>query len=197
MLIEWVAFLLTVLCAVVFRWEARDLIWGLWLSSFCVGYALIVRVILGAILDRPKIIPLALALGGGAFMLIFFTFHFGMFHFVHSVFLSLFFPLLPKTDNGLPNVFLLALTAMKCYWPVVLGSLVVKWPDFQMAKLDLKKAGELMTKPYASVVKIHMLIFIFAGMSFVHIDRFAIYPIMAVFFFPIENLLKKKENPLS
>jgi hypothetical protein len=194
MLIEWVAFLLTVFCAVVFRWEAKDLIWGLWISSLCVGYAFIVRIIIGGVMARPKIVPLAAALAGAGFMLMFFSFHFGMFHFVHSVFLNLFFPLTPMKD-GFPNIFLFAGLALKVYWPIVLANLLVKWPDFQEVKFDLKGAKDLMMKPYSSVMKIHMLIFVFAGMSFLHINRFAIYPILVFFFFPMELFLKKKESP--
>ena len=37
---------------------------------------------------------------GGVFLLVFFTFHFGMFHLVHSVFLGLFFPLAPVAAKG-------------------------------------------------------------------------------------------------
>jgi len=193
MLIEWAAFLLTVFCATVFHWEAKDIIWGLWISSLCVGYAFIVRVIVGGVMDRPKMVPLGLALLGGGFLLMFFTFHFGMFHFVHSVFLNLFFPLTPM-NNGFPNIFLFAGLALKAYWPIVLANLLVKWPDFQQVKFDLKGGKEIMTKPYVTVVKIHMLIFVFAGMSALHVNRFAIYPILFLFFFPMEMFAKKREQ---
>ena len=192
MIIEWVAFLLTVFCAVVFHWEAKDIIWGLWISSLCVGYAFILRVIIAGVAIRPKEFPLPLALGGGAFLLAFFTFHFGMFHFVHSIFLNLFFPLIPGPDaRNAPDVLLFATTAFKNYWPVVLANLLVKVRDFQMVRFDLKKGGDLMTRPYTTVVKIHVLIFIFAGMAAFHIDRFAMYPILFPFFFPM-GLLKGK-----
>ena len=39
---ELVAFVVTFISAIVFRWDARDIIWGLWISSLCVGYAFIV-----------------------------------------------------------------------------------------------------------------------------------------------------------
>jgi hypothetical protein len=190
---EWAAFLLTVFCAVVFRWEAKDIIWGLWISSLCVGYALIVRVILGGVMARPRELPFAAALFGAGFLLMFFTFHFGMFHFVHSVFLNLFFPLTPM-KNGFPNIFLFAGMALKAYWPIVLANLLVKWPDFQQVKFDLKGGQDIMMKPYATVVKIHILIFVFAGMSALHIDRFAMYPILFLFFFPMEMFQAKKTS---
>ena len=193
MMIEWVAFLLTVFCAVVFHWEAKDIIWGLWISSLCVGYAFILRVIIAGVMARPKGIPFSLALGGAAFLLAFFTFHFGMFHFVHSIFLNLFFPLIPGPDSrNSPDVFLFAVTALKDYWPVVLANLLVKAQDFRTVPLDLRKSGDLMTKPYTTVVKIHILIFVFAGMAALHVDRFAMYPILFLFFFPMDLLKGKK-----
>ncbi len=190
---ETLAFILTLGFALLFRWEAKDLIWGLWISSLCVGYAFIVKMIISGVLSRGRDIPLAAACAGGGVLLIFFTFHFGMFHFVHSVFLNLFFPLFPLTGKGLPNVGLFIVTALKLYWPVVLANLIVKWPDFQMSVLDLKDKQTLM-KPYSSVVKIHILIFVFAGMSALHLSRFAMYPILLFFFFPWEILGKKKEQ---
>ncbi len=192
---EWAAFILTVVFALLFHWQAKDLIWGLWISSFCVGYAFIVRTIVVGIAQRPKVVPFLAASIGGIFMLAFFTFHFGMFHFVHSIFLNLFFPLIPGARAAdAPNVPLFAVTAFKAYWPIVLANLLVKLPDFQTVQFDLKNAGEFMSKPYRSVLKIHMLIFIFAGMSFLQIDRFAIYPILILFFFPVENLIAKKKE---
>ena len=40
--LDLLAFAGTVACATIFRWEARDVIWGLWISSLTVGYATIV-----------------------------------------------------------------------------------------------------------------------------------------------------------
>jgi hypothetical protein len=190
---ETLAFMLTVFFALVLRWEAKDLIWGLWISSLCVGYAFIVKTIIAGILSRDKDMPVAGAIIGALVLLVFFTIHFGMFHFVHSVFLNLFFPLFPMAGRDLPNVPLFILTTLKFYWPVVLANLIVKWPDFQAASFDLKDRQALM-KPYSSVVKIHILIFVFAGMSALHLNRFAMYPILLFFFFPWDVLGKKKEQ---
>ncbi len=188
------AFVLTVVFALLFRWEARDLIWGLWISSLCVGYAFIVKSIVTAILVRDSKIPLAAAVGAGVALLVFFTFHFGMFHFVHSVFLNLFFPLFPMAKKNSPDVPLFIVTALKLYWPVVLANLIVKWPDFQAASFDPVHGKDVLMKPYSTVVKIHILIFVFAGMSAVHLSRFAMYPILLFFFFPWQLLPGKKST---
>ncbi len=88
-------------------WTATDLVWSLWLSSFVVGYSMIVWTTVRPGIDlvrRASRDPafthkgvaaaglLALLLGG-LFMLAFFTVHFGGFHYVHSQFLYGFFPL--------------------------------------------------------------------------------------------------------
>lgn len=54
-------------------WRTGDLVWSLWLSSLVIGIA---SLVLGA---KVSAVP-------------FFTVHFGLFHFVHSVFLLALFP---------------------------------------------------------------------------------------------------------
>ena len=95
-------------------WQTTDLGWSLWLSSCLVGYAVIVWSIFGpmvfiggkvwqgrADLTADAVAPAAIGgtifLVGGLFMLAFFTVHFGMFHYVHSVFLNSFFPVDPSS----------------------------------------------------------------------------------------------------
>ena len=99
------------------RWSAGDLIWSLWLSSFVVGYATIVWMIVQpasefaelawrdrAILrGNPRAIAafVLILLVGVAFFLGFFTIHFGGFHYVHSQILISFFPI--ETGHGRPT----------------------------------------------------------------------------------------------
>ena len=106
--LDAVAFVIGLAVAWWGGWNAGDLIWSLWLSSFVVGYATIVwmigrpaaefawkawreRALVGAD-KRSVIIFCLLILGGAAFLLAFFTVHFGGFHYVHSQFLISFFP---------------------------------------------------------------------------------------------------------
>jgi hypothetical protein len=94
-------------------WTTTDLVWSLWLSSFVVGYSMIVWTIVrpGVALVRaassdgaltrqlvtqhsgPAAVGVGVLVIGGLFMLAFFTVHFGGFHYVHSQFLYSFFPL--------------------------------------------------------------------------------------------------------
>jgi hypothetical protein len=79
-----------------FGWQTRDLMWTLWLSSPVLGYATIVLGIAGSarrFATGGSTAAVALAVGGGLYLLAFFTFHFGLFHLVHAIFLNVFFPL--------------------------------------------------------------------------------------------------------
>ena len=110
------AFVLGLGVAWIAGWTATDLVWSLWLSSFVVGYSMIVWTIVrpgieiarGAARDREltrqmitqykggAVVGLSVLVLVGLFMLAFFTVHFGGFHYVHSQFLYSFFPLEPS-----------------------------------------------------------------------------------------------------
>jgi hypothetical protein len=136
---------------------------------------------------------------GGLFLLAFFTFHFGMFHFVHSVFLNLFFPVFDTPSRGSPTI-ALYLHVFGTYWPFVLVAAVAERggflrPPVQLAGLGLtsgpgeKKPGDAFMAPYKNVVRMHLMIFFFAFASFARLDNFAVYTIVyAVYFFPWRRL---------
>ncbi|MFZ9682860.1 MAG: DUF6498-containing protein [Cephaloticoccus sp.] len=110
------------------QWQTRDLLWSLWLSSLVVGYATLIWVVSRPLREfagnafapkeaGPTGAKLAVGgvIGAGvASTLVFFTFHFGMFHFVHSVFLSHFFPIVEWNDGfPFPEHYL---EVVKRYW---------------------------------------------------------------------------------
>jgi len=192
---ELTAFAFTVACAWFFQWQAKDLIWGLWTSSLCVGYSFIVFSIVSGALRARRQIPVLLILAGALFLLAFFSVHFCMFHYGHSVFLNLFFPLMPESGRGFPNLFVTLETALKAYWPVVLATYLSRWHDFlpDGQSLDGMKNGNTLTKPYANVVRMHILIFVFAGLAAVHATHLAVYPVLLFYFFPWRMILKKSE----
>ncbi len=88
-----------------FRWQARDLVWTLWLGSLVLGYLTILATIAGGVVailhslstsetdPKSKMALLAMTVGGGLFLLVFFSLHFCGFHAGHATFLALFFPL--------------------------------------------------------------------------------------------------------
>lgn len=204
-----------------FRWETTDLVWSLWLSSLLVGYAMIVWTIFGPAVyvatkawtgrELLKDAPAgamaaggALYLVGGLFMLAFFTVHFGMFHFVHSIFLNLFFPVAPVKGALEPAAYL---GVMRQYWYFVpLAALAERQafrfkpaapaapPDTSVKAADIaaRKArnarrgfGDGMMAPYKNVVRMHLLIFFFAFAHFAKFESFLVYAVVyAVYFFP-------------
>jgi hypothetical protein len=151
-------------------------------------------------------------IGGGSLMMIaFFTVHFGGFHFGHSVFLNQFFPVLPeaKTTHLWPGFETYA-EVVKRYWIFLPVAFLAERAAFasKPAKpkddgavtaeaIAARKArnaqGDALFAPYKNVIRMHLLIFFFAGASFAKFDNFAIYAVVyAVYFFPWRLLGKEK-----
>lgn len=217
--LDAVAFAAGLALAWCFDWSTTDLIWSLWLSSLVVGYAMIVNSITRPLRefggnvarDRAGVPPLVGAgLGvafvfGTLFMLAFFTVHFGGFHFVHSAFLAMFFPLDGVRPHGFPTLSLYAEVFRRYWWFLPSAFLAERAafrarprPDSDTAvtpeaiKARLGRSDEMMA-PYRNVVRMHLLIFFFAFAHFVHLASFAVYAVAyAVYFFPW-RLLKRGE----
>ncbi|MCK4679795.1 hypothetical protein KAT82_01610 [bacterium] len=180
------AFAGTVACAIIFRWEARDVIWGLWISSLTVGYATIVsNVVRGVrgVLGNYK----AVALVGGIGTLAFFTVHFGMFHLVHAVFLNGFFPLVESSD-GFPHFLGMVGKSAAAFWPLIVASFLSRLSDIFPASPS-SPGKDSFAAPYGNVVRMHLLIFVFAGLHAAGLSRFAILPVLAAYFFPWKAVL--------
>ncbi|MDB6094600.1 MAG: hypothetical protein JWM32_2162 [Verrucomicrobia bacterium] len=219
------------------HWQTKDLVWSLWLSSLLVGYAMILWMIFSPGLfiachawrDRDGVEATAVSrlvglggiyLVGALFLLGFFTFHFGMFHFVHSAFLSAFFPMTEgATRNGMPGLALYRAVFL-AYWPFVLVAAVAERQAFRWlggndtapantsvapadiaarkAKNALGGATANMMTPYRNVIRLHLLIFFFAFASFTHVENFAVYAVVyAVYFFPWRLLRRRAGGAVS
>ena len=218
-----------------FHWETRDLVWSLWLSSLVIGYAMIVWSIFGVgittawkVMTAPaeeRAIPrgeqakVALFSGvmflGGLFLLAFFTVHFGGFHFVHSVFLSFFFPLEPGAIRATPGLAFYGEVFQRYWWflpsaaiaeraafrsspPAAQGDTAVTPAAIAARKAAAGRAGLAgggMMAPYRNVFRLHLLIFFFAAASFARLDNFIVYAVVcAVYFFPWRFL--KRATPV-
>lgn len=206
-------------------WSTTDLVWSLWLSSLVVGYVIIVWSIFGpavfigtqawrdrGLLAGVPVLPAALGgtamLVGGLFLLAFFTVHFGMFHFVHSVFLESFFPVngshrgmsgphvsiyievVKRYAIFLPLAFLAERQAFR-FSPAPVSSAppdtAVTAEAIAARKARNARAGGMngMMAPYKNVVRMHLLIFFFAAAHFARFENFAVYAVVyAVYFFP-------------
>lgn len=204
------AFVIGLGMAWYFKWETRDLVWSLWLSSLVIGYAMIVWTIF-----RPAISVTREAAGngaptagaaaigglffvGGLFMLAFFTVHFGMFHLVHSVFLNSFFPVEPGLKASMPNA-KLYWEVFQHYWWFLPAAAIAERAAFRLNPDGSAGVADTSMKPedvapYKNVVRLHLLIFFFAAAHFAKIDNFIVYAVVyAVYFFPWRLL---KRNPV-
>jgi hypothetical protein len=210
-----VSFAATVSVAAWQGWAAKDIIWGLWISSLIIGYSFIVAMIVSSYLRGSPPMRRNLRASGSArvgpafertplgrallapmtlFMLGFFTLHFGGFHFVHGLFLNGFFPLVEwnpfgESPDGVFGGFMLIIgTALAEYWPFVLFSAFSRFGDYREA---LAAEGEPnMFRPYLNVVRMHLLIFVFAGLHAAGLESYAVYPVLLFYFFPVGSILK-------
>jgi hypothetical protein len=201
-------------------WKTADLVWSLWLSSLVVGYAMIVWGIVGpACLEVPQLwrervrlkqsvaltlIGMLLLVGAGLFMLVFFTVHFGGFHFGHSIFLAGFFPLVP--DDGVPpwDTYRLVWSRYWLWLPVAFlaeraafrrpvsgvptAADIAVTPEAirrRKSKAAAAATGDSMMAPYKNVIRMHLLIFFFAGAHYAGLENFGVYAVVyAVYFAP-------------
>ena len=218
------AFALGLGVAWIAGWTTTDLVWSLWLSSLVVGYAAIVWTIVrpgvdivrGAWRDRALIQQLvhdrpgaaiassAALVAIGLFMLAFFTVHFGGFHYVHSQFLHMFFPLDGGEAGRAGTAGMSAyVEVVRRYWLFLPSALLAERAAFARqpspGRDDLsvtaaaiaarkaanaRKVGPLMA-PYRNVMRMHGLIFFFAFAHFARLDSFLVYAaVYGVYFFP-------------
>lgn len=151
--------------------------------------------------QKSKTAIFFLLLPGALFMVGFFTVHFLGFHFVHSLFLSLFFPLFPSgSEMGAPGEFSLfknlVATTVRNYWIFILASAFSRLQAYKTA-FQKTEMGPSVGFAYANVVRMHILIFIIAFMSSAGLQKLFLYPILFLYFFPFDSLLfrTKKTSP--
>jgi len=202
-----------------FDWQTTDLVWSLWLSSLLVGYAMIVwkifgpafRVVREARANGGSALAQAglgaVFFGGGLFLLAFFTVHFGMFHYIHSVFLSQFFPI--TAHKGFPGAAVYVEVFRRYWYFVPVAALAERQafkapaapvPDTSVKAADVSRrlaavgsAGGGLMEPYKNVVRMHLLIFFFAFAHFAKLENFWVYSaVYAVYFFPWRLVRKDK-----
>lgn len=185
-----------------FNWKATDLVWSLWLASLVVGYAMI---LCGAF--APAVLRFREGSTGGGIValfsglgnMLFFTLHFGLFHFVHAAILNDFLPL-TAADGG--DLLAPMQEALLRYWWFLPAAAVASRHGFRLpavppappptsvrgADIDARKARqsygtEQMWRPYINVVRNHLLILFFAFAHFADVESFAVYALAYVFYF--------------
>jgi hypothetical protein len=194
--VDLLSFVGTAVAAVWLGWATRDLIWGLWLSSLTIGYATLLlsiggqywfthRLPIGEEIVHPagRLAVRGVSIGMGLFTAAFFTVHFGGFHLVHGAFLNAFFPLAPGGSDPFDYLALLP-EAARIGWPLMLGSLVSARHDLRQAPDDSN-----FMRPYLNVIRMHLLIFVFAGAAAVDLDQRWLYVVVLFFyFFPFREI---------
>jgi len=136
--------------------------------------------------------------------------HFGMFHFVHSVFLNSFFPVNPGMAKSFPGI-ALYWEVLQRYWYFLPVAALAERQAFRLAPAEPAEpagppdtavtaeaiaarkarnakaafAGGGMMAPYKNVIRMHLLIFFFAFAHFAKFENFWVYAtVYAVYFFP-------------
>ena len=232
---DLIAFALGLGVAWAMGWTTTDLIWSLWLSSLVVGYTMIVWSVIqpaielgglvwrarhaaepGPVTTTPAALAtvIAIAIAGGLFVLAFFTFHFGGFHYIHSQFLISFFPIDGEHRTATMPVYLEV--ARRYWWALPSAFLAERRlflqrtfnvpstpPDVSVTAqaiaarkaVNLHKSPSRIMAPYARVMRMHVLIIVFGGVHAARWDGFAVYAfVYALYFFPW-RLLRREGSP--
>jgi len=128
------------------------------------------------------------------FILGFFTVHFGFFHFIHSIFLNGFFPIIEVSPFGkTPDEIVVFFSdligrALGEYWPFIVFSAFSRINDY--GKALRKPGGPHMGLPYVNVVRMHLMIFVFAALYALRLQSYAVYPVLFFYFFPFGPIVK-------
>ncbi len=199
-------------------WDTLTLVWSLWLSSLVVGYLSILIGIAGTIgqtraslrnglPDLPNAsaatlarLAIPLSLLYGTFLLAFFSLHFGGFHWGHSVFLNMFFPIDgsdPLTRSPMPRSDEYLRVLKTCWWFIPLSLVAERTRLFGIAATEDSRTvnphDERMSAPYRNVMRLHLLIFFFAFATFTDIGDIWVYLLVyAVYFFPWQSVRRRK-----
>jgi len=179
------AFTATVVLAWLMRWEAGDLMWGIWASS--VTYGLVYGFVL--IVKNPEEVDAGDGTERGRLIgvLAFFIGFFGVFHYGQGIFLNVVFPITPLEGWDL---FLYPLTAFSWYWGIIAATFYSRWAELQKAGRPSDDVHRIL-KPFKNIVRMQVLIFVFLFLSAAGLIRYAVYPVLIFYFFPFPAFREK------
>jgi hypothetical protein len=189
------SFVVTLALAYLQHWSATDLVWSMWIASLATGYALILTTVIGDLIRRRAAAGFASGRSGSGVAaavvtLLFFSAHFLLFHSVQGMILNGFFPLLKRSPDGLQALLPLAVAALQRYWLLVLTSAVTMFASFHDAWRT--EPSQFMARPYASVARNHVMIFVVAGMDALGAGALALYALLVLYFFPFQLLRSQR-----
>lgn len=205
-------------------WDTTGLVWSLWLSSLVVGYASLVFHIARTMRCFHRVNPETLSpdmqgvvvsplwytlmvFGGGLLLVAFFTVHFGGFHWGHSIFLNLFFPVdgsTPMSGSPMLDAGGYWEIVKRCWWFLPLAFIAERaafLPDKKggenLSGEDLSnRLGDGVRVPYRNVIRLHLLIFFFAFVTLAGGVQgpLVFLVVYAVYFFPWWIVKRKKKE---
>ena len=179
------AFVATVVIAWLMRWEAGDLMWGIWASSLTYGYVFALVLVL----NNPEEADAGDGRELGRFLgiMAFFTFIFGSAHYTQGIFLSMVFPITPMEGWDL---LLYPFTAIAWYWGVIATTFCSRWPELKAVTRPSSDPHRLLL-PFKNIARMQVLIFVFMFLAAAGLTRFAVYPVLVFYFFPFPIFREK------
>ena len=179
------AFAVTVLISLVMRWQAGDLMWGIWASTTAFGY--VYGLVL--IVKNPEEMDAGDGTDRGRLFVIltFFTIMFGTFHYVQGLFLDMLYPI-TSLDGW--AIFLAPPKALFWYWGVIATTFYSRWPQLMAATKPSDRKDRIFDL-FKNVGQMQALIFLLMFMTSFGLVRFAVYPILIVYFLPSPILYEK------
>ena len=157
--------LIPIYAVLALGWGAVPLVFLYWLENVVVGAATVLRMLLAGVLGGAVVLFSAL------FLSAFFTFHYGMFCFVHGTFLMTFAEMGAGGSPGFEGPVGLVVYALQA-GPGMLGFValiaafnlvLVLNDDLRNGQVGGESVQEIMMTPYGRVVVLHVGIFAGAG----------------------------------
>ena len=170
------------------RWEAGDLMWGIWASSITYGWVYGFMLIV----KNPEEVDAGDGTQKGRLVgvLAFFMGFVGVFHYGQGIFLNTVFPIAPLKGWDL---FLYPLTAFSRYWGIIAATFYSRWPELLKAGRPSDDAHRIL-KPVRNIAKMQVLIFVFLFLSAAGLIRYAVYPVLIFYFFPFHIFREKLKH---
>lgn len=178
-----------------YEWEAKDLVWSLWLSSLLVGYAVLaVKLIFGALTQTIRAIT-------GVQALIFFSIHFCLIHLLYAFFLNGLFPITDPGQSLGPEAFK---SILMSHWLFIVAVGVSERGLFEKSETEvygplhvlIANAGAGVFTPYHRLFRIHALILIFALLHLGNLESYPVYAgVYLIIYLPWKRFINYLEEP--
>ena len=188
---ETTLFIFTLGLAHFENWHAHDVAWSMWITSLITGLLFIYISILAGNTNFNKKGSSSKSASSGVFIALFFTFHFGFFHFVHSQFMISFFPLegISSTNNFIDIV----ASTTTLYYGFILIGIARMLPTIFVHGTHNETELNMKT-PYNFVIRNHVMIILLGGLSHFIEAGYIVYLVIIFYFFPFDVVFRKNKN---